>query len=100
MDKLFTTQDIEGTKRENTAGADLSPIRSGFERKLTLMPRNLLFFLNGKFRKINNFIILSDGHRSAPFICRQKLRAKVTQHKTGQFDDSACGETQHHKIHM
>jgi len=100
VDKLFTTQDIEGTKRENTAGADLSPIRSGFERKLTLMALNRSQHLNGKFRKINNFIILSDSHRSASFICRQKLRTALTQHKTGQFDDSACGETRGHKIHM
>ena len=70
---MFTTQDIEGTKRENPVGADLSPIRSGFERKLTLMPRNQLFFLNGKFRKINNFIILSDS----PLTCFGHLPAKV-----------------------
>jgi len=42
VDKLFTTQDIEGTKRENSFGAALSPIRSGFEQKLTLMARNPL----------------------------------------------------------
>lgn len=48
------------------------------------MPRNQLFFLNGKFRKINNFIILSDSPRPASFICRQRLRARLTQHKTGR----------------
>ncbi|QND57169.1 hypothetical protein [Mesorhizobium huakuii] len=100
MDKLFTTQDIEGTKRENTFGAGLSPIRSGFERKLTLMARNPLQSLNIRFRKINNFIILSGGHRVAALVARQRLRAEIAQHKMGQFDDSACGETHGHKIHM
>ena len=76
MDKLFTTQDIEGTKRENSAGADLSPIRSGFERKLTLMARNRLWFLNARFRKINNFISLEDQQRTASLVSRQRLRAK------------------------
>jgi hypothetical protein len=42
VDKLFTTQDIAGTKRENSSGAVLSPIRSGFEQNLTLMARNRL----------------------------------------------------------
>ncbi|WP_095201185.1 hypothetical protein [Mesorhizobium carmichaelinearum] len=77
MDKLFTAQDIEGTKRENTDGAALSPIRSGFERKLTLMARNPLQSLNAQFRKINNFIILSDGRRGAALVARQRLRAEI-----------------------
>ncbi|UVK56481.1 hypothetical protein DBIPINDM_003092 [Mesorhizobium sp. AR02] len=77
MDKLFTTQDIGGTKRENAAGAALSPIRSGFERKLTLMGRNRPQFLNAQFRKINNFIILSDMHRAAFVVSRQSLMAEL-----------------------
>ncbi|MEI9408599.1 hypothetical protein [Mesorhizobium salmacidum] len=76
MDKLFTTQDIGGTKREKTADADLSPIRSGFERNININGRDCLLFLNAEFRKINNFIILSGAFRSSRIVDREKLTAK------------------------
>ncbi|WP_149907597.1 hypothetical protein [Mesorhizobium sp. SARCC-RB16n] len=78
MDKLFTTQDIEGTKGENTAGADLSPIRSGFERNININGRDCLQFLNVEFRKINNFIMLSGAYRTSSIVYRQKLTARPT----------------------
>ena len=100
MDKLFKTQDIAGTNRENSSGAVLSPIRSGFEQKLTLMARNRLWLLNIRFRKINNFIMLTGQPRAASVVSRQRLMAKLALHKTGQFGDSACGKTHGHEIHM
>ncbi|MBZ9670056.1 hypothetical protein [Mesorhizobium sp. ES1-3] len=100
MDKLFTTQDIGGTKGENTAGAGLSPIRSGFERNVNINGRDCLQFLNAEFRKINNFIMLSEVARASCMVYRQTLTARSTKHKTGQFGDSACGETRGHKIHI
>ncbi|MEI9429390.1 hypothetical protein [Mesorhizobium sp. Cs1299R1N3] len=76
MDKLFTTQDIEGTKGEKTSDADLSPIRSGFERNVNINGRDCLLFLNIEFRKINDFRTLSGAYRSSRIVHRQKLTAK------------------------
>ncbi|QKD01391.1 hypothetical protein EB235_07610 [Mesorhizobium loti R88b] len=64
------------------------------------MARNRLQCLNTQFRKINNFIILGEEHRVISFVSRQRLRTNIAQHKTGQFGDSACGETHGHEIHM
>ncbi|TPK11160.1 hypothetical protein FJ872_21765 [Mesorhizobium sp. B2-5-9] len=100
MDKLFTTQDIGGTKRENTAGAALSPIRSGFEPNVKINGRDKLLFFNAEFRKINSFISLTGRAPNRPHRSRRKLTAGPAQHKTGQFGDSACGETRGHEIHI
>ncbi|MBZ9997690.1 hypothetical protein [Mesorhizobium sp. BH1-1-4] len=78
MDKLFTTQDIEGTNQENIAGAALSPIRSGFERNVNINGHDCLQFLNTEFRKINNIIMLSASRHAARIVYRQKLRAGYT----------------------
>jgi hypothetical protein len=100
VDKLFTTQDIERTKAENTAGAALSPIRSGFEPNVKINGRDKLLFFNVEFRKINSFISLSERAPTPPHCSRRKLTAGPAQHKTGQFGDSACGETRGPKIHI
>ncbi|TPM07851.1 hypothetical protein FJ960_08135 [Mesorhizobium sp. B2-3-11] len=76
MDKLFTTQDIGGTKGEKTADADLSPIRSGFGRNVNINGRDRLLFLNVEFRKINDFTTLSGAYRSSRILHRQRLMAK------------------------
>ncbi|MER8806535.1 hypothetical protein [Mesorhizobium australicum] len=52
MDKLFTTQDIERTKAENTAGAALSPIRSGFEPNVKINGRDKLLFFTSSLERL------------------------------------------------